>query len=198
MPRMFIIAGCNGAGKTTASFTILPEILDCADYVNSDEIAKGLSPFNPEEVQIEASKILICRMESLIKERKTFAIETTLSTKALAKTVVKAQKEGYFVTLLFLWLSIPELAVERVNLRVASGGHNVSKDIIVRRYGMGIDNLFKVYMPICDYWIVIDNSGKASRLVAEGGLRIVTKVHNKILHRKLLDYERTRDERDKG
>lgn len=196
MPRMFIIAGCNGAGKTTASFTILPEILDCADYVNSDEIAKGLSPFNPEEVQIEASKILIKRMEDLISERKTFAVETTLSTKALAKTVVKAQKSGYFVTLLFLWLSIPELAVERVSLRVSSGGHRVPEQIITRRYGMGIDNLFKVYIPICDYWIIIDNSGKERKLVAEGGLKVVTKVHNRILHRKLLDYERTRDERD--
>ncbi len=196
MPNLFIIAGCNGAGKTTASYTILPEILDCVDYVNSDEIARGLSPFNPELAQIEASKIMIIRIQELISKRKNFGIETTLSTKALARIVVQAQSAGYYVTLVFIWLSIPELAAERVNLRVSSGGHNVPRETIMRRYGMGIDNLFKVYMPICDYWVVIDNSGKSGKLVAEGGRRIVTKIHNKILYKKLLDYERNRDERN--
>jgi predicted ABC-type ATPase len=52
--NLYIIAGCNGAGKTTASFTILPEILDCREFVNADEIARGLSPFQPEKVAIEA------------------------------------------------------------------------------------------------------------------------------------------------
>jgi predicted AAA+ superfamily ATPase len=47
LPNIYIIAGCNGAGKTTASFTILPEMLDCKEFVNADEIARGLSPFQP-------------------------------------------------------------------------------------------------------------------------------------------------------
>lgn len=196
MRRLYIIAGCNGAGKTTASYTILPEILDCVDYVNSDEIARGLSPFNPELAQVDASRIMISRIDDLIGKRKNFAIETTLSTKALARTVVKAQSAGYYVILVFVWLSIPQLAVERVALRVASGGHNVPQEVILRRYGMGIDNMFKIYMPICDYWVIIDNSGKSGKLVAEGGNRIVTKIHNKVLHRKLLEYERARDERN--
>lgn len=51
---LYIISGCNGAGKTTASFTILPEILKCKEFVNADEIAKGLSPFQPEKMAIEA------------------------------------------------------------------------------------------------------------------------------------------------
>lgn len=50
MPKLYIIAGCNGAGKTTASYAVLPEMLGCKEFVNADEIAKGLSPFNPESV----------------------------------------------------------------------------------------------------------------------------------------------------
>lgn len=56
-PTLYVIAGCNGAGKTTASMTILPEILNCREFVNADEIARGLSPFNREDVAILAGKI---------------------------------------------------------------------------------------------------------------------------------------------
>ncbi|MFV0573285.1 MAG: hypothetical protein ACK5M1_12785 [Xanthomarina gelatinilytica] len=56
MKKIYIIAGPNGAGKTTASFTILPEIFDCKEFVNADEIARGLSPFNPDEVAFQAGR----------------------------------------------------------------------------------------------------------------------------------------------
>jgi len=59
VPNLYIIAGCNGAGKTTASFTILPEMLNCKEFVNADSIAAGLSPFNPESVAIEAERIML-------------------------------------------------------------------------------------------------------------------------------------------
>lgn len=190
---MYIIAGCNGAGKTTASFTILPEVLDCVDYVNSDEIARGLSPLDPSLATIKATKIMLERIQELIGKRITFGLETTLSTKMLAKTIVQAQKVGYSVYLVFFWLSMPQLAVERVALRVASGGHNIDKDTIMRRYGNGIDNMFKVYMPIVDYWALVDNSGKSGKLVAEGGKDMETSVHHRVTFRKILDYERSRD-----
>ena len=67
---MYIIAGCNGAGKTTASFTILPEILDCKEFVNADEIARGLSPFQPEKMAIESGKLMIHRINDLINSGK--------------------------------------------------------------------------------------------------------------------------------
>jgi len=193
---MYIIAGCNGAGKTTASYTMLPELLDCVEYVNSDEIARGLSPFDPSLASIKATKILLERMQELLERRVTFGVETTLSTKTLAKTVVQAQKLGYTVNLFFFWLSMPQLAIERVALRVQSGGHDIPVETIIRRYGTGIDNLFKEYMPIVDYWVIVDNSGKSGKLVAEGGMRVVTKIHHKITFNKILEYERTRDERD--
>ncbi|NMH26436.1 zeta toxin, partial [Flavobacterium sp. SE-s28] len=81
-PNLYIIAGCNGAGKTTASFTILPEILDCKEFVNADEIAKGLSPFQPEKVAFEAGRIMLQRVDHLLLEKQNFAFETTLATKS--------------------------------------------------------------------------------------------------------------------
>jgi predicted ABC-type ATPase len=76
--NLYIIAGCNGAGKTTASFTILPEILDCKEFVNADEIARGISPFQPDAVSFEAGRIMLNRIDELLEEERSFAFETTL------------------------------------------------------------------------------------------------------------------------
>ena len=198
MPRLFIIAGCNGAGKTTASYTILPEMLNCDEFVNSDEIAKGLSPFNPELAAIRASRLMMERIYELLDKGADFGVETTLATRFLIRVINEAQKRGYVVTLLFFWLKMPELAVERVKLRVASGGHNIPINTIYRRYDAGIDNLFSRYIGICDYWIIIDNSNMKSAIIAEGGKNIVTKTHNKLTYNLLLNYERTRIKRNEG
>src|SRR5574344_1163500 len=130
MPNLYIISGCNGAGKTTASYTILPEMLSCKEFVNADEIARGISPFKPESVSIQAGKIMIERISNLMANGTDFAIETTLATKIYAKIIKYAQERGYRVTLLFFWLSMPNLAVERVKMRVASGGHNIEEKTI--------------------------------------------------------------------
>ena len=123
--KLCIIAGCNIAGKTTASFTILPEILDCKEFVNADEIAKGLSPFQPEKVAIEAGRIMLNRINELILENQNFAFETTLATRSFKKKIIEAKDKGYHVTMLFFWLESSELAKERVKTRVAEGGHNI-------------------------------------------------------------------------
>jgi hypothetical protein len=80
MPDLYIIAGCNGAGKTTASFTILPEMLNCKEFVNADNIAAGLSPFNPESVAMEAGRLMLLRIHELMRSGVDFAFETTLPT----------------------------------------------------------------------------------------------------------------------
>lgn len=166
--NLYIIAGCNGAGKTTASFTVLPEMLDCKEFVNADEIAAGLSPFNPEGVAIEAGRLMINRIIHLLKEGTTFAFETTLATRSYVKLIQQAQKRGYFVTLLFFSLASPEQAVKRVAKRVSLGGHNIPTEVIYRRYDGGLNNLFKLYMPICDYWTLYDNSICPAHKVAYG------------------------------
>ncbi|MBR0263639.1 MAG: zeta toxin family protein [Prevotella sp.] len=167
--HLYIISGPNGAGKTTASYTVLPKILQCKEFVNADEIARGLSPFNPGSVAIEAGRLMLKRISELLQKNESFSIETTLSTRSYFRLVEKSHQQGYDVTLLYFWLISPQQAIERVAERVAKGGHDIPKDIIIRRYWEGLDNLFKIYMPIVDTWILVNNSETPRSIVATGG-----------------------------
>ena len=164
--NLYIIAGCNGAGKTTASFTILPEIIDCKEFVNADEIAKGLSPFQPEKVAFEAGRIMLNRIAELLNSQESFAFETTLSTRSYKQKVEEAKQKGFTITLLFFWLQNVELAKERVRIRVSEGGHNIETGVIERRYSKGINNLFNIYLPIVDGALIFDNSFGKHVLIA--------------------------------
>ena len=165
--QLYIIAGCNGAGKTTASFTILPEVLDCKEFVNADEIAKGLSPFQPESVAMQAGRIMLARMDELLQKGETFAFETTLATKSYKQKIEWAQANGYEVTLLFFWLCNVAMAKERVAQRVAEGGHSIPSETIERRYHNGITNLFAIYMDMVDICYIFDNSEGRKELIAQ-------------------------------
>ena len=165
--QLYIIAGCNGAGKTTASFTILPEVLDCKEFINADEIAKGLSPFQPESVAMQAGRIMLARMDELLQKGETFAFETTLATKSYKQKIEWAQANGYEVTLLFFWLDSPNIAKERVAQRVAEGGHNIPLETIERRYYNGIANLFTIYIDMVDICYIFDNSEGRKELIAQ-------------------------------
>lgn len=175
--NMYVIAGCNGAGKTTASYSILPEMLECTEFINSDEIAKGLSPFQPKAVKFEATRIMLERMRNLIESGNDFAFETTLATKTFEAILKKAKERGYKITLVFFWLDTPELAYRRVQERVEMGGHDVPKDVVYRRYNTGMRYLSRIYMPIVDYWMIIDNSNNPFRLVADGAKEEVLNVY---------------------
>lgn len=163
-PTLYIIAGCNGAGKTTASYSVLPDLLECREFVNADEIAKGLSPFNPESVAIEAGRLMLQRIELLLNHRETFAIETTLATRSYASLVKRAHNFGYIVVLLFFWLPSPEMAVARVAKRVSEGGHNIPYETICRRYWLGLQNFFNIFAPIVDAWVFYLNENQAMKM----------------------------------
>lgn len=167
MPRLFIISGCNGSGKTTASYAVLPELLGCREFVNSDEFAKSLAPFNPEKAYVAASRYMLMKMRYLLEKRSDFCIETTLATRSLLKMIKEAKEKGYHVTIMYLWLNSPDLAVQRVKARVVSGGHNIKEDTIMRRYSVGLHYLFRDFMPVCDRWILCDNSEDKLKIVAE-------------------------------
>ncbi|RYZ82614.1 MAG: zeta toxin, partial [Proteobacteria bacterium] len=178
----------NGAGKTTASFTILPEILDCKEFVNADEIAKGLSPFQPEKVSFEAGRIMLRRINDLLDSNENFAFETTLATKSYKSKIVEAKSKNYTVTLLFFWLQNVDLAIERVKTRVLEGGHNIPLDVIKRRYLNGIKNLFEIYLPIVDEAMIFDNSEGKHDILAEKTLDSEIDILNQAKFDKLKNY----------
>ena len=186
--NLYIISGPNGAGKTTASYTVLPKILNCKEFVNADEIARGLSPFNPAGMAIEAGKLMLKRIDELLQKEESFSIETTLSTRSYFKLVETAHKKGYNVTLLYFWLESPEQAIERVAERVSKGGHDIPKDVIIRRYWAGLNNLFDIYMPIVDSWILINNSQTPRIIVALGGKNHTTRIEDKECFTKIKEY----------
>lgn len=186
MPRLYIISGCNGAGKTTASYSLLPEMLNCSEFVNSDEFAKGLSPFNPEKASIQASRFMLSKIRYLLKKQRDFAVETTLATRTLLKTAKIAQHAGYTVTLLYFWLNSPELAIDRVKARVQSGGHDIPEETIRRRYHVGIDYFFHYYAPICERWILADNSQIPFRVIAEGSRNDVINIKDQETYDRIL------------
>jgi len=168
MPHLYVISGCNGSGKTTASFNVLPQMLECEEFINADEIARGISPLYPNKAAIEAGRILIAKIDRLMQEGKDFAFETTLATRSYTRTIQKARSLDYQITMIYFWLDSVDLAFERVRSRVLEGGHCVPDPVIKRRYYSGIRNLFKLYMPICDYWMIFNNSFSPSELIAEG------------------------------
>lgn len=92
--KLYLLAGCNGAGKTTAAFTLLPEIFSCLEFINADEIAKGLSPLQPETVSIEAGRIMLQRIDDMIALGKDFAFETTLASGVHRSKIQAAKLNG--------------------------------------------------------------------------------------------------------
>ena len=186
--NLYIISGCNGAGKTTASYTVLPEVLDCKEFVNADEIARGLSPFNPESVAIEAGRLMLQRIEDLLSKEESFSIETTLATKSYINLVRRAQEKGYTVRLLFFWLNSPELALQRIAERVAKGGHNIPEPIVRRRYVAGICNLFRLFMSEVDSWEIYDNSKYPAIQIARGGKDDETSIIVESTYKTIADY----------
>ncbi len=166
MPRLFVIGGPNGAGKTTSAMALMPELLECEEYVNADAIAQALSPFRPESVALQSGRLMLRRIRHLAGQKADFAFETTLASRSFAPLLSAWKGQGYAVTLLFLWLSSPALATHRVMLRVQSGGHPISDDVIIRRYWTGLKNLVSLYLPLADKWSIYDNSGARPRVVA--------------------------------
>ena len=169
-PELVVLSGPNGAGKSTLAPWLLRDGWGIRDFVNADEIAKGLSGFQPETVALQAGRLMWERLEELAVSRKSFAFETTLASRTYAPWIVKRKAEGYRTRLAFLWLPSAEMAIQRVTDRVRVGGHHIPDDVIRRRYAGGLRNLFELYLPLMDRWQVLDGTEPADlRLVASGG-----------------------------
>ena len=157
-PQCYVIAGPNGAGKTTFALKYLPLIAFCYDFINADEIAKGLSPLDFEAGLLRAGKLFLENLNQKILQRKDFAFETTLSGRTYLPRIVEWRKAGWFVTLFYLYIPNAEFSAQRVHERVLAGGHNIPPDDIVRRYPRSIRNLF-AYADVCDKTMCFDNTG---------------------------------------
>ena len=168
MPDIVLIGGPNGAGKSTIALRVLPAI-ECYEFVNADLIAAGLSPFRPAAHAVTAGKLMLQSMDAALKAGRTFAFESTLAGKKHAEFLSSAKALGYRVHLFFVWLRSVELAIQRVQARVQSGGHDIPTETIRRRYGAGLRNLFKIYIPLADSYLIYDNSAREPALVAESG-----------------------------
>jgi predicted ABC-type ATPase len=178
MPEIFVIGGPNGAGKSTGARMVLPAFVGCLEFVNADDIARGLSAFRPESVSFLAGRMMLNRLNELARQKVDFAFETTLASRSFAPWLRQRQEEGFKVNVIYLWLPTPELAIQRVRERVLAGGHNVPEQDIRRRYDRGRQNVIELYAPFADAWEVYDSSGLDPVLVAFGGRGRRTTVLN--------------------
>lgn len=177
-PHVIVIGGPNGAGKSTIAPLILRDYLAIPDFVNADQIAAGLSAFNPEGAAFEAGRIMLRRLQELAVSGKSFAFESTLSSRTFAVFLTKLKSQGYRVDLCYVWLNSAALAQERVALRVRMGGHAIPSDVIARRYDRSAQNFRSLYMLIANRWQVYDNSNVANaQLVARGGEDLMSSIY---------------------
>jgi predicted ABC-type ATPase len=173
-----VLGGPNGAGKTTAAQVLVPQALEIREFVNADDIARGLSPFNPDRAAFAAGRLMIDRMRDLARSEQSFAFETTCSGRRHADFLRRRKLEGWRVTLLFLWLPSPQYALDRVARRVRQGGHGIPDRVVVRRYWVGLRNLLQYYLPLADVAAIYDNSDDRRILIAELTPRESLAVHD--------------------
>jgi len=178
-PQVLVIGGPNGAGKTTSSRRVFGELLEVSEFVNADVIAAGLSAFDPDSVALTAGRIMLERLRQLAADRANFAFETTLATRSFAPCLSKLRSNGYEVTVVYVWLNSPDLAIRRVATRVLKGGHHVPDETVRRRYHRSAANLLRLYLPLAHRVRVYDNSNPAHPLlVAEKPLSADLVVYN--------------------
>jgi predicted ABC-type ATPase len=166
-PILYIIGGPNGAGKTTVALSIMPEMIECYEYVNADAIAKALSPFKSDEVSIEAGRVMLKRIKELAARKEDFAFETTMASRSFVPFLHQCKNNGYQIHSVYVWLHSPELSIARIEDRVLNGGHFVPDEVVRTRYRKGLENFLKLYIPVSDSWSFYDNSQSEIKLIAE-------------------------------
>jgi predicted ABC-type ATPase len=166
LPTIYLIGGCNGAGKTTFAREFLPKEVKCLRFLNADEIARGLSPFDPGAAGVQAARILLTQIKECVRRKETFALESTLSGKTYIRFLREAKKSGYKLELHYLWLSSPTQAIARVKQRVLQGGHHVPTQDLRRRFKRSQLHLVNDYLMLADNWAVWDSRNLPAKQLA--------------------------------
>ena len=179
-PTIYLIAGCNGAGKTTFAKEFLPKEVKCLRFLNADDIARGLSPLEPSLGALPAARLLLRRIGECLRGRETFALETTLSGKTYIRLFRRARQLGYEIELHYLWLSSPVQAIARVRQRVLRGGHHVPAADIRRRFYRSLAHLLADYLPLATRWAVWDNRGRRAKPLANSSTHGIESVRTLI------------------
>jgi len=164
---ILLIGGPNGAGKTTTARVLLPKFFAQYPFLNADDIARDLAPWDVESAALAAGRILIERMRSMVRDGKSFALESTLSGKSYIPLLKDCSDNGWRVSLYYFWLPSPEDSIARVARRVSQGGHHIPDDVIYRRFKTGLWNMRHLYLPLADTAAIYDNSGQRRILIAE-------------------------------
>jgi predicted ABC-type ATPase len=184
-PVLMVFAGPNGAGKTTAALSILQHNPDPLLYINADAIAAGLAPLDPDSAQVTAGRLMIQSIRSALDHRRSLAVETTLASRFFLSVIQKARQQGYTTSLLFFWMPSPDTALERVAARVASGGHAIPEDTVIRRWHRGLQN-FQAYAQTVHSWSVLDTASWSPRIIAEQTHPNPPLIHQRSLWHKIL------------
>ncbi|HEY5892067.1 MAG TPA: AAA family ATPase [Chthoniobacterales bacterium] len=179
-PTIYLIAGCNGAGKTTFAKEFLPKEVKCLRFLNADELARGLSPLKPSAGAIQAGRVLLGQVGECLRHRETFALETTLSGRTYVRYFLRARQLGYDIELHYLWLPSQAQAVARVRQRVKLGGHNIPAADIRRRFGRSLIHLVDDYLPLATRWVIWDSRELPQKRMAISGAHDMDSVRELI------------------
>lgn len=176
---MIVIGGHHGAGKTTFAREFLTTEGDCLRFLNTDEIARGLSPLDSSLSQRQAGRLLLDETRRLIGDQVDFALESTLSGKTQAKIIQNARDKHYHISLFYLWLPSAEESEKRVQQRVKEGGHDVPLDAIHRRFPRSYSNFFDLYLPLADEWSLWNASSIPARCVGSSHTNDVSQLRQR-------------------
>jgi predicted ABC-type ATPase len=177
-PTLYLFTGSNGAGKTTFARAYLRQIEPIPRFLNADEIARGLSPLDPERIAVRAGKLLLREIQGCIKSRKPFGLESILSGVTHAKLLKEAKSIGYQIEIHYLWIPSPSLAIRRIAQRVKMGGHSVPDADVKRRFSRSLAHFLDIYAPLADGWTIRDNSVQPASLLFDSATSNLEQVRN--------------------
>ena len=161
-PRIYVLAGTNGAGKSSIAGAML--LRQRVEYFNPDEAARRIRAANPGISQTQANGAAWHEgkrlLERAIAERLDFAFETTLGGRTITALLERAAARGFEVRIWYVGLNGPELHIARVRARVVKGGHDIPEPRIRERYDASRLNLIRLLPSLSELW-VYDNSKDA-------------------------------------